>query len=133
MKDLVAEVHEEWTQRIQSAGLDSSGRRNASREDRQQQMAKMQSKRAEISKNVNDKYRTKLAEILDKPQQIRLNQIAIQVAGSQAFQDAGVVQDLGLTKVQQEQLAAVGREYSDKLGAIRSQRGQGDPRRALRR
>lgn len=127
VKELVAEVREEWTQQIQAAGLDSSGQQNLSREDRQKRMAEMQSKRAEMSKTVNDKFRSKLAEILDKPQQVRLYQIAIQVAGSQAFQDAQVAQDLGLTKVQQDQLAAVGKEYSDKIAQLRSQRGQGDP------
>lgn len=127
VKELVAEVHEEWTQQIQAAGLDSRGQQDLSREDRQKRMAEMQPKWAVISKNVNDKFRTKLAEILDKPQQVRLHQIAIQVAGSQAFQDADVAQDLGLTKGQQDQLVAVGREYSGKIAQLRSQRGHGDP------
>lgn len=125
-KELVAEVREEFTQQIQTAGLDSSGQQNSSREDRQKWMAETQPKRALVSKNVNDKFRTKLAEILDKPQQVRLHQIAIQVAGSQAFQDADVAQDLGLTKVQQDRLVTVGREYSNKIAELRSQRGHGD-------
>jgi hypothetical protein len=127
VKELVAEVREEWTQQIQAAGLDSRGQQDLSRDDRQKRMAEMQPKWAVISKNVNDKFRTKLAEILDKSQQVRLRQIAIQVAGSQAFQDADVARDLGLTKVQQDQLVGVGREYSDKIAQLRSQRGHGDP------
>jgi hypothetical protein len=127
VKELVAEVHEEWTQQVQAAGLDSRGQQDLSREDRQKRMAEMQPKWAVLSKNVNDKFRTKLAEILDKPQQVRLQQIAIQVAGSQAFQDAGVSQDLGLTKVQRDQLVAIGTEYSDKIAQLRSQRGHADP------
>lgn len=126
VKELVAEVREEFTQQIQAAGLDSSGQQNSSREDRQKWMAETQPKRALISKNVNDKFRTKLAEILDKPQQVRLYQIAIQVAGSHAFQDAQVGQDLGLTKVQQDQIAAVGKEYSEKFAQLRSQGGRRD-------
>jgi hypothetical protein len=126
VKALVAEFREEWTQQIQAAGLNSSGQQNSSREDRQKWMAETQPKRALISKNVNDKFRTKLAEILDKPQQVRLYQIAIQVAGSQAFQDVQVAQDLGLTKVQQDQIVAVGKEYSEKLAQLRSQSGRRD-------
>ncbi|HUE16531.1 MAG TPA: hypothetical protein VMR25_20320, partial [Planctomycetaceae bacterium] len=63
----------------------------------------------------------------EKPQQVRLHQVAIQIAGSQAFQDANVAQDLGLTKVQQDQVVAVGREYSEKIAQLRSQRGPSDP------
>jgi hypothetical protein len=126
VKELVAEFREEWTQQIQAAGLNSSAQQNLSREDRQKWMAETQPKRALISKNVNDKFRTKLAEILDKAQQVRLYQIAIQVAGSQAFQDAQVAQDLGLTKVQQDQIVAVGKEYSEKLAQLRSQGGRRD-------
>jgi hypothetical protein len=128
VKELVAEVRGEWTQQIQAAGLDSSGSRqqNLSREDRQKWMAETQPKRALISKNVNDKFRTKLAEILDKTQQVRLHQIAIQAAGSQAFQDAQVAQDLGLTKVQQVQIVAVGKEYSEKIAQLRLQGGRRD-------
>jgi hypothetical protein len=126
VKELVAEVREEWTQQLQTAGLDSSGQKNSSREDRQKWMAETQPKRALMSKSVNDKFRAKLAEILDKPQQVRLHQIAIQVAGSQAFQDAQVAQDLGLTKVQQDQIVALGKEYSEKLSQLRSQGGRRD-------
>jgi len=127
VNQLVAQFREEWTQQVQAAGGDLSGQPNLSRKDRQKRMAEMQSKRAEISKNVNDKYRTRLAGILDKPQQVRLHQIAIQVAGSQAFQDAEVARYLGLTKVQQDQLAAVRREYSRKIAQLRSQRGHEEP------
>jgi hypothetical protein len=127
VKTLLAEFREEWTQQIQAPGLDSSRQQNLSREDRQKRIAEMQPKWAVISKNVNDKFRSKLAEILDKPQQVRLHQVAIQIAGSQAFQDANVAQDLGLTKVQQDQVVAVGREYSEKIAQLRSQRGPSDP------
>jgi hypothetical protein len=126
VKEIVSEVREEWTQQIQTAGLDSSGQQNLSREDRQKWMAETQPKWASISKNVNDKFRAKLAEILDKPQQVRLYQIAIQVAGRQAFQDAQVAQDLGLTKVQQDQIVAVGKEYFEKIAQLRSQGGRRD-------
>lgn len=127
VKQLVAEVREEWTQQVQAARGDLGGQQNLSRKDRQKRMAEMQPKWAVISKNVNDKYCTRLAEILDKPQQVRLHQIAIQVAGSQAFQDAEVARDLGLTKVQQDRLAAVGKEYTERIAQLRSQRGHEDP------
>jgi hypothetical protein len=126
VKDLVAEVHEEWAQQIQTAGAGSRKQQQLSSEERQQRIAEMRSKQAEIASNVNAKFRSKLAEILDKPQQSRLGEIAIQVAGSRAFQDAEVVQKLGLTKAEQDQLAAVHTEYSEKIAQLRSQRGQGD-------
>jgi hypothetical protein len=126
VKDVVAEVHEEWAQQIQAAGAGSSRQQNLSREERQQRIAEMRSKQAEIASNVNTKYGSKLAEILDKPQQSRLREIAIQLAGSQALRDAEVVQKLGLTKAEQDQLAAVHTEYSEKIAQLRSQRGQGD-------
>jgi hypothetical protein len=126
VKDLVAEVHEEWTQQIQAAGVGFRGQQKLSREERQKRITEMRSKQAEIASNVNAKFHSKLAEILDKPQQSRLSEIAIQVAASRAFQDAEVVQKLGLTKAEQDQLAAVHIAYSGKMAELRSQRGHGD-------
>jgi hypothetical protein len=121
VKQLVADVHEEWSQQVQAAGGGSRGNRDQSREDRQKRFTEMRSKYAAITKNVNDKYRGRLAEILDKPQQTRLRGIAIQVAGIQAFNDADVARDLGLTKTQHDQIAAVHQEYADKFAQLRSE------------
>jgi hypothetical protein len=125
VKELVAEVHAEWSQQMQAAGGGHRGERNPSGEDRQKQFGEMRSKRADFAKNVNEKFRSKLAEILDAPQQARLREIAIQVAGTHAFQDATVAGELGLTKAQQDQLAAVHQEYAEKFGEMRTDGGKG--------
>ncbi len=121
---LVAEAREEWSQQMQAAGGGSRGQRNLSSEDRQNRYTEMRSKFAGISKNVNEKFRSKLAGILDTHQQTRLREIAIQVAGTRAFQDAEVARDLGLTKAQQDQLATVRHAYSEKFAQLRSEGGQ---------
>ena len=54
-------------------------------------MAEIQTQMAEISKNINDKFMPKINEILDKNQQKRLHEIAIQVGRSPRLEDADVV------------------------------------------
>jgi hypothetical protein len=124
VKQLVAEVHEEWSQQMQAAGGTSRGDRDQSKEDRQTHFAEMRTKMADISKSVNEKFGSRIAAILDQPQQARLREIAIQVAGTQAFEDADVARDLGLTKEQHEQLAAVHHEYTEKFAQLRSESGE---------
>jgi hypothetical protein len=122
--ELLAQVHEEWSRQIQAAGGGWRGERNQSGEDRQQHFAESPSKFAEISRNVNQQFRGKLAGILNPAQQTRLREIAIQAAGTHAFQDAEVARQLGLTPAQEEQLAAVHREYAEKFGELRSEGGE---------
>jgi len=119
VKDLLAEVHAEWKQQMQAARGTARGEENSSNGDRSHRSGEMRSKFAEISKNVNEKFRAKLAAILDGPQQARLREIAIQIAGTQAFQDADVVRELRLTSQQQEQLAAVRHQYAEKFAELR--------------
>jgi hypothetical protein len=123
VKQLVAEVHEEWSQQIHAAGAGSHGDRNQASEDQQKRHSEMRSNMANIAKSVNDKFRGKLAEILNRPQQTRLREIAIQAASTQAFQDAEVARDLNLTKAQQDQLAAVHQEFADKFSQLRTEGG----------
>jgi hypothetical protein len=126
VNQLVAEAREEWSQQAQAAGGGSRGRRNSTTEEGQTRPADTWSKLAAVSKNVNDKYRSKLAEVLDKPQQTRLYEIALQAAGTHAFQDADVARELGLTKAQQDQLVAVHHEYAGKFAELRTQGEQQD-------
>ena len=125
--DLLAEVHAEWKQQMQAARETTRGQENSSGEDRPHRSGDMRSKFAEISKSVNEKFRGKVAEILDGPQQSRLREIAIQIASTQAFQDADVARELGLTNRQQEQLAAVRHEYAEKFAELRHQGGENGP------
>lgn len=124
VKELVAQVHAEWSRQMQAAGGGRRGEPSASGEDGHRQFSEMRSKRADIAKNVNEKFRAKLAEILDVPQQTRLREIAIQAAGTDALRDGDVVRELGLTPAQQEQLAAVRHEYSAKFAELWNQGGR---------
>jgi hypothetical protein len=121
VQGLLAEVRAEWKQQMQAARGTARGEENGSGEDRPHRSGEMRSKFAEVSKNVNEKFRAKLAEVLDAPQQARLHEIAIQVAGTHAFQDADVIRGLGLSKEQQEQLAAVRQEFAAKFGEMRQE------------
>lgn len=115
VKDLLAEVHAEWKQQMQAARGAARGEENSPNAERSHRSGEMRSKFAEISKNVNEKFRAQVAEILDGPQQTRLREVTLQIAGTHAFQDADVVRALGLTSQQQEQLAAVRHEYAEKF------------------
>ncbi len=128
VQNLLAEVRAEWKQQMQAARGTARGDQNSSGEERPHRSGEMRSKFAEISKNVNEKFRAKLAEVLDAPQQARLHEIAIQVAGTHAFQDADVIRGLGLTKEQQEQLAAVRHEFAAKFGEMRQEGRQNGAR-----
>jgi Spy/CpxP family protein refolding chaperone len=128
VKDLLAEVHAEWKQQMQAARGTARGEENSPNGDRAHRSGEMRSKFAEISKSVNEKFRAKVAEVLDGRQQARLREIALQAAGTHAFQDADVVRELGLTSQQQEQLAAVRHDYAEKFAELRQgarQNGEG--------
>jgi hypothetical protein len=71
---------------------------------------------ATLRKKLDGEYAPKLAAILDKTQQTRLREIAIQVAGVHALQDATVVKDLDLTKEQQDKIAGIVKEHGEHAG-----------------
>jgi hypothetical protein len=121
--ELLDQVHEEWSRQMQAAG-GGRGERSQSGEDRPRHFAESRSKFGEISRNVNEQFRGKLASILNPAQQTRLHEIAIQAAGTHAFQDAEVARQLGLTPDQQEHLTAVERELSQKFAELRSEGGE---------
>ena len=116
LKTLGEEVREEMR-----AGGGAGGGREAfqglqdlPREEREKKMAEIFAKGAEARKKVEDKFKPKLAEILDASQRERLQQIAWQNARSQVYQDAGVIAALKITKEQQEKLAAVSKDFVEK-------------------
>ncbi len=108
VKDVIDGYREEMGQEIQGAGIDFQALRDAPAAEREKTMAQI----AEISKKVSDKFLPKLNEILDKTQKTRLHEIAIQVAGAGALQDAGVVKKLGLTQQQQDKLASIRKDFA---------------------
>jgi vacuolar-type H+-ATPase subunit E/Vma4 len=87
---------------------------NASPEERQQMMAKMQ----EVTQKLNAKYTPKLKEILKPEQYQRLQQISWQAGGAAAFNDPELVQALNVTKEQQERIAAVNQDYQQKMRGL---------------
>jgi hypothetical protein len=118
LKDISGDVRQEFMEEIQGAGIDMRGAQDLQGEEREKKMAENRAKMAEIQKTINDKFMPKLAEILDKTQMTRLHEIAIQQAGPSALKDAGVVKDLGLSKEQQDKIAAIEKDFSGKLRGL---------------
>src|ERR1700722_20023382 len=91
VKEITDDVRQEMQEQIAGSGIDFQGLRDLQGEEREKRMAELQTKMAEVNKNINDKFLPKINEILDKNQQKRLHEIAIQAAGSAALEDASVV------------------------------------------
>ncbi len=111
VKDISQDYLEDLQQQREGAGLTGAPSGDASAEEREKREAQM----ATIQKNVKDKFMPKLNEILDKTQQTRLHEIALQVAGPQAFQDADVAKALDLTKEQQDKIKKLGDDMRHKM------------------
>ena len=93
------------------------------KEERDKKVAEMVAKAAEERKKIDDKFKPKLAEILDASQRERLQQIAWQNLRSQVYTDAGLVAALKVTKEQQEKLAAVSKDFGEKQRELFGQGG----------
>src|SRR5580704_11509896 len=111
VKDISQDYQEDLQQQREGAGLTGPPSGDASAEEREKREAQM----ATIQKNVKDKFMPKLNEVLDKTQQTRLHEIALQVAGPQAFQDADVAKALDLTKEQQDKIKKLGEDMRHKM------------------
>jgi hypothetical protein len=118
VKEITEDVRQEMGEQIAGAGINFRDLQDLSAEERQKRMAENQVKMAEINKTINDKFLPKINEILDKNQQKRLHEIAIQAAGSAALEDAGVVKDLGLSKDQTDKISSIVKDFSGKTRAI---------------
>jgi hypothetical protein len=118
VKEITDDVRQEMQEQIAGSGIDFQGLRDLQGEEREKRMAEIQTKMAEVNKTINDKFLPKINEILDKSQQKRLHEIAIQAAGSAALEDAGVVKDLGLSKDQTDKIKSIVKDFSGKTRAI---------------
>lgn len=87
---------------------------NLSEEERNKRIEEMRVKGVENARKLNEKFRPKLAEILDAKQQERLRQIGWQVVGSQALLDAELAKSLDLSDDQKKKLTDVSKEFEDK-------------------
>lgn len=103
---------EEARQEMQGGG--GGGGQNLSDEERR----KLGEERAAAARKLNEKYKPKVAEILDAKQSERLKQIQLQVMGSRIYQDADVIKALDISKEQQEKLAATNTEYEAKRNEL---------------
>jgi len=76
-------------------------------------------------KRLTETFNPKLKEAL-KPEQLeRVQQIAYQAAGPNAFTSAEVVKALDITKEQQEKIATINKDYQEKMAALRQNAGGG--------
>jgi hypothetical protein len=113
IKDLAADVREEFMAAINAAGGGAGGQ-DQSPEEREKMRAKM----AEVRKSINEKFLPKLKEALDATQMKRVHEIAIQAAGAQALQDAGVQNDLKVTAEQKDKLASISKDFQKQLAEV---------------
>lgn len=81
--------------------------------------------RAAKRTTVNDKYKAKLAEVLNTNQMERLGQITLQASGPQIYSDPAVLKALNLTKDQQDKLASINKDYGEKARELMPARGAG--------
>ena len=125
IKEITDDVNQERQEQLAGSGIDFQGLRDLQGEEREKRMAEIQTKMAEINKNINDKFLPKINEILDKNQQKRLHEIAIQAAGSAALEDSGVAKDLGLSKDQTTRSSRSSRILSARQGQFRERRSHG--------
>lgn len=116
LKKLGDEAREEM-QAGGGGGGDFAALRELPEEERRAKMTEMMNKRMEASRKVAEKYKPKLAEVLDAKQVERLNQIALQAAGPGAYADPDVVKALKLSKEQQDKLTAITKEFGEKQRA----------------
>ena len=116
VKDIAEDVRRGQAAAVRGRGLGSisAGLRICPREEREK-AGEIQAKSAEIRKNINDKFMPKINEILDKTQQTRLHEIAIQAAGPPPLEDADVVKDLGLSKDQTGQDRSRSKDFCGKI------------------
>lgn len=115
----VAEVNK-LTEAYRAEQRDAGGRpdfsrlRDLSDEERREAFEEMRKKREEAQKKLDAKYDPKIAELLDPPQADRLDQVVLQLKGVEALTEEATAQALGLSKAQQEKIAAINNDYEAK-------------------
>lgn len=99
---------------LSEGGGPPEGLRDLPEAERRAKMTEMMAKRAEAARKVNAKFKPKLAEVLDAKQVERLDQITLQAAGAQAYAEPEVAKALNLSKEQQDKIASINKEASEK-------------------
>ena len=124
IKKLADEAREEM-QAGAGGGADFAALRDLPEEERRAKMTEMMNKRMEATRKVAEKYKPKLAEVLDAKQVERLHQITLQAAGSGAYADPDVAKALKLSKEQQDKIASITKEFGEKQRAAFTGGGAG--------
>lgn len=113
VKELGDQVREEMRAGGSGAGSFADFQ-NLSQEERDKRIAEAQTRREESAKKVNDKFLPLLSEILTEEQETRLQQVVWQANGVEALLDKELAAKLKLSKEQQDKLASLNKEYTDK-------------------
>ncbi len=121
LKTLSDEVRAEMSQ----GAPDFAALRDLPAEERRAKMEEANAKRAETTKKVNEKFKPKLAEVLNAKQVERLDQIVLQASGAQAYADPAVVKSLALSKEQQDKMASINKDFGEKQRELMPARGAG--------
>ena len=123
LQQLPQSMFQEMQTEMQNAGIDFARLRELSEEERQKARERIEA----ITREVDKKYRAKLAEILLPPQMQRLKQIVWQLDVPAALQDAEVVEALALTDQQRQTIARIAEEYEQKINELMPRFGPGGP------
>lgn len=108
-------VTEESRAELAKSRGDFAGIRDLPEAERAAKMAEMRKKGEEAAKTVRETYLPKVKEILTPAQYERAQQIAWQASGINAFSDPAVAKALALTKEQEDKIAAVNKEFGEKM------------------
>ncbi len=87
-------LFEDYREESRSARRSARIDLDASPDEQRKQSAKRQA----AMQKVTDQFNTKLATLLDRPQQARLREVGIQAVGPGALKDPSVVKELALTQ-----------------------------------
>lgn len=98
---------------------------NLSQEEREAKMREMNDKRAEINKKLNEKFLPQLKETLSAQQIARLQEILVQVRGSQGLTSPEMIKTLDLSKEQQDKINGVNQEAGRKMSELFTAGGGG--------
>ncbi len=123
-KESVKKLSEAYREEMQKAMGDSGGFgnfRDMSDEERQKAMEKMN----ETRKTVSNKFIPQVKDVLTAAQFKRLQEIHVQALRDQAYSDADVAKTIGLRKDQQDKIAAINKEFSEKQRALFTGGGDG--------
>jgi hypothetical protein len=128
VQKLAGAFRQEMQTAVEEAGIGFAAfgeLQNLSQEERETRLREMNEKRAGVMKKLNDKFMPQLKEALTAQQIERLQEISVQVNGSQGLTSPEMVKSLDLSKEQQEKINAVNQEAGRKMRELFTAGGGG--------